>query len=121
MPRSGSIVGGAAVALTLAVAPAADAASIESFRATASRDAVRYQIVLCAPVGAKVVFRTQLQGPTGRTYRLTPRTGRQEHECPAWRYEIDNRYPAGRYTTQVAVDVDGERLTTRRARVTLPG
>ena len=51
----------------------------------------RYQIVLCAPVGAKVVFRTQLEGPTGRKYRLTPRTGRQEHECPAWRYEIDNR------------------------------
>lgn len=120
MSRTGSIVSGAAVALTLAFAPSAEAASVESFRANASRDGVRYQIVVCAPVGAQVVFTTRLAGPGGRKYVIPPRSGRQAHACPTWRYTVSERFAPGRYTTQVVVRVDDERLVTPRATVVVP-
>lgn len=120
MSRSRAIVGGATLALALAAAPAADAASVKSFRAFASAGAIEYRIVLCAPVGSKVVFTTRLDARGGRTYVLAPWTGRQENPCPTWRYAERDRFPSGRYTTQVGIEVDGERLRTPRVAVVLP-
>jgi hypothetical protein len=120
MSWSRLIVGGAAVALALAAAPAADAASVQSFRAFVSRDAVQYRIVLCAPVGTRVVFTTRLDARGGRTYVLAPWTGRQKHVCPTWRFAERIRVPAGRYTTQVRIDAGRRHLRTRRVAVVLP-
>ena len=120
MSASRPLVTGATVALALAAAPAADAASVESFRASASGSAIEYRIVLCAPVGSRVVFTTRLDARRGPTYVLTPWTGRQEHPCPTWRYTEPDRFPSGRYTTQVGIEVDGKRLRTPRVSIVLP-
>lgn len=120
MSRSRPLLGGAAVALALVAAPAADAASVEAFRAFASDGAIEYRIVLCAPVRSKVVFTTRLEARRGPAYVLPPRSGRQQHACPTWRYAESNRFPPGRYTTQVGIEVDGDRLRTPRVVVVLP-
>jgi hypothetical protein len=110
----------AVAALTLAAAPTADAATVQSFRATVSGDEVHDRVVLCANVGARIVFRTRLDAREGRTYVLPARTGRQRHVCPIWRYDVPLRFPSGDYTTQVRIAVGHERLRTRRVALVLP-
>ncbi len=120
MSRSRAIVGGAAAAVALAAAPAADAASVKDFRASVSGDAIHYRIVLCASIGDRVVFDTRLDARSGPTYLLAPRTGRQRHVCPIWRYKVRIRFPAGRYDTRVTIEVGDKHLRTPRVRVDVP-
>ncbi len=113
-------MGGASAAVALAAAPAADAASVQDFRASVSEDAIHYRIVLCAPIGDRVVFDTRLDARGGPTYVLAPRTGHQRHLCPIWRYAVRIRFPAGRYDTRVTINVAGKHLRTPRVRVDVP-
>lgn len=111
-----------AVAAALAAAPAADAdaATVAAFRAFVDGGSLHYEVTVCARVGSRVRFTTRLDARGGRTYFLAPRTGRQQHPCPTWRYAEQARFPPGRYTTSVRVTVDDARLNTRRVAIVLP-
>jgi hypothetical protein len=122
MRRRSTMIGSAIVAAVLAGAPAAEAKgpSIQAFRAFPKDGEIHYRIVLCAPVGAAVTFRTELKlGSRGETYVLAPQRGHQDDVCPTWRYAVANRFSSGRYTTRVTVDVNGRHLQTRRATILL--
>lgn len=120
MSKTRPLVGaGVAAAVALAAAPVAEAARVERFTAVARPGEIHYRVVLCAPIGAHIEFRARLTAHR-KTVVLPPRTGSQEHACPAWRWTESKGVRAGRYRTDVVIRVDDERVRTKRVTVVVP-
>ena len=106
--------------LALAATPAAAAPPrVDAFRASVDGSQIQYRVVLCAPVGARVVFTPELRDSRGRTFVSPDQVGRQQSGCPIWRFSEPDRYRPGRYSVRVRVQVGSDMVFTPRRRLTL--
>ena len=104
------------------LAAPADAASVEvkAFHASQAGSQIKYEIVLCAPVGADLAFRPEVAGTRGTTYVLPELRGRQPNACPTWTFKQAANVPPGRYTTRVVIERGGKPAArTRRVALEL--
>lgn len=109
-----------ATGLGLTAPAGAAAVEVKAFQATAAAGQIRYELVVCAPVGTPLTFRTELSAKRGTTYVLPVLRGRQQSACPTWTFEQDAAVPPGRYRTRVVIESRRSRPAhTRRVPVHL--
>jgi hypothetical protein len=113
----------ATIATWLGLTASAGAAAVEvkAFRATSAAGEIRYELVICAPLGTALTFRAELTAARRATYILPVLRGRQHDVCPTWSFEQEATFPPGHYRTRVRIGADRHRATsTKRVTVDLP-